>query len=386
MQQQQQHPQVLSPLASSAVRHAMQHENTATDDYPTLPTTCKCLSFMNRNNKSGDNSGKHGSKKEKKENSDMAAKASHQSLLAKMTKLLRTKGATRRPEKCEKCGERSHTCLPNASFVSNRTHFLCLSCRVTGSMMKNMYSQLSRNLSLRESRRTTTTTTTTSSNASDDKESGLHRPTLQGNESGYETGTSLDSCSNGRQTPDSIMSTDSAGQQTTVPTATTTTTDVRVPVAGMDSDLASKDSGKADVFGGAFTSEMDHLQTLSLKHRCSRLGGIQQQQPQQQKCRVYTRPHAAASKTAQDAQQPVASNVLMQNYDGYLEIRAPNSEGVKYVFRQRESCEQVEAAEKRQSLEDSLKVCYRCKRPSQVAFRAPFQRGWLCEDCMDDLL
>ncbi|KAL8602509.1 hypothetical protein ACOMHN_065381 [Nucella lapillus] len=315
---------------------------------------------------------------EGKENvTDMESK----SWLSKVCNKLRSKH--RRPEKCEKCGQRSETCLPNPSFISGRKHFLCQDCRVSAHNMKTMYHQLCRNLSLRDHSRTTTCNSGDLSSPGSCP-GGLSRsrfmkarPTSP--ESGYETATSVDSSSSERLSADpaSTSSRECSGLSTRLP--------LHHPVDGSSKnaavDLCSKD--KAEVFGGAFSSEKAHLHHL------------QKAKPAQ---RTYTR-HPPALPPSQNTKvspnHPKNTTSATKQYDGYLEIRTPKSRSVKYVFKKPEGVEGdvqrtgvvvVGEKQRRGKGGEGLKECYRCHKSRIVAFRAPFGHGWVCENCMDDLM
>ena len=175
-------------------------------------------------------------------------------------------------------------------------------------------------------------------------------------------------------------------------------------------EACSRDRG--EVFGGAFKSERTHLREIhpqkSTKQRPVVYTRPQQQQQQQQQ--QQPRPAAPAAGAGaqaphhhrhhhQQGTEPYHYNHNQQQqdasdrYDGYLEIRIPNPKGVKYVFRQQQAAEQEALNDEvqanhlsRRRHTETLKQCYRCRKHRCIAFRAPFQSGWLCEDCMDDLL
>ena len=390
-----------------------------------------------------------------KENVTTEAKAP-QGWLSKVCSKLR--GRQRRQEKCEKCGQRSDTCLPNASFISGRKHFLCHNCRASSDNMKNVFHQLRRNLSLRETR----TAACNSSNNNNTNNSIYNSAELTpppgprsggggsgvmrsrsmragktAPESGYETATSLDSsCSNGRLSPDPLSTSSGGGECGRCcagPHGTAALSEcercsspgeprqhvsrphphhhqdddcleVRVPansdaltdrMCSKDTDAACSRDRSGEVFqGGAFKSAgRSHLRQIQPKN----------------KQKVYTRQHPPAHPNRRQQQgaephqhvpasrpphHPHPHHQDAARYDGYLEIRTPNSNGVKYVFRQKaegrgeaavnDEVQSDHLSRRRHS--ENLKQCYRCRKYRCIAFRAPFQSGWLCEDCMDDLL
>ena len=342
---------------------------------------------------------------------NMEAKAP-QGWLSKWCSKLRSK--QRRQEKCEKCGQRSETCVANASFISGRKHFLCQDCRTSSDNMKNMYRQLRRNLSLREARAATAcnsaggdltpplTSAATTSSPGGVVRSRSMRSRKAAPESGYETATSLDSsCSNGRLSPEPVSTSSGGGECgrcTAHPASAAANSDgphracdQADRVCSKDADVCSRD--KSEVFGGAFKSERARLREI---------------QPKRKQQKVYTRPknpaapHCHHQQGAEPQPNPASrphphhhhnhhQHEGAERYDGYLEIRTPNSSGVKYVFRPTEGRVAVNDEVQDDHLSrrrhtENLKQCYRCHRYRCIAFRAPFQSGWLCEDCMDDLL
>ncbi|KAK7102294.1 uncharacterized protein [Littorina saxatilis] len=339
-----------------------------------------------------------GSAESNNENIVEAAKAS-QNWLSRVCRKLKTKN--KRQEKCEKCGQRSDTCLPNASFISGRKHFLCLDCRASSDNIKNMYSQLCRNLSLREARNTHNSGEDAASSSSGSSvvmrsKSMKTRPTAP--ESGYGTATSCDSSSSngrlvstssgecvGRCTPPHPAEDRYSSQRSAhYPSAEHSSARLCVQcpadiTCSGDKAVCSRD--KPEVFSGAFKSEKAHLNQL-------------QSRPKQ---KVYTRPQQQQQHHTANPPPPYHHHHQKQHkgkprYDGYLEVRAPNAEGVKYVFERKEqdledlNDEVQEDHLSRRRHTENLKQCYRCQKYRCVAFRAPFQKGWLCEDCMDDLM
>ena len=339
---------------------------------------------------------------EDKENMEGVSKTSGQSWLSKVCNKLRHK--QRRPEKCEKCGQRSDTCRANASFISGRKHYLCEDCRVSSDNMKSMYHQLCRNLSLRDPPRPTTASgggdlsppASSSSRGVVRSRSMRARPTAP--ESGYDTATSLDSsCSNGRLSPDPVylssgecapLPADSHHPASMDPWTRQCRLDFCGACAGPSEDSGCSDphhhpacsKDKSEVFGGAFKSEKAHFRDLHTRP----------------KTKVYTRQQRTAATPTSPPQPPRQPHYQKQplhkdtaKYDGYLEIRTPNSQSVKYVFKQRENNGEEAQDDKqlsRRRYSENLKQCYRCQKFHCVAFRAPFGNGWLCEDCMDDLM
>ncbi|XP_076448689.1 uncharacterized protein LOC143285311 [Babylonia areolata] len=313
----------------------------------------------------------------------------------------------RGPEKCEKCGQKSDTCQPNASFLSGRKHYLCEECRTSSDHMRTMYRQWCRNLSLHDPPRIpggchigggggggalvpASSSRSSSSRGVVRSRSMRSRPVAAaGPESGYDTATSLESsCSNGRLSPaehvcgspeDRHLRPDCSPRGRESSRAHLCLSDTFVAENGP----SSKD--KPEVFGGSFTCEKAHL-ALTPRGPLTRV--YTRQPPPPYRPRQSPAPAAAREKLGQDKDAAT--------YDGYLEIQSPNSEHVKYVFRPKEEWEGV--ARGREDVDDDpppacrgkgdedLKLCYRCNTLQGVAFQAPFGHGWLCEDCMDDLM
>ncbi|KAL8610205.1 hypothetical protein ACOMHN_038900 [Nucella lapillus] len=319
----------------------------------------------------------------------------HQGWLAKVRNKLRNR-QHRRPERCEKCGQKSDTCQANASFITSCKHYLCEKCRVSSDAMKDMYQQMCRNLSLHEPPRVvggsggangelSPLTSSRQSRGVVRSRSMRTRP-LPAPESGYDTATSQDSsCSCSRLSPESVYG--SPGERGPCALRPDCGSHHCAGFKPLEPSFSKENhpnhKDKPDVFGGAFKSERTPLRDIQ--------PGLQ--------TKIYTRqdptPHYRPKQTAVTHHQtPATGKDTADNYDGYLEIRNPNSKGVKYVFKQqREDCDGVLENDEVQSDHlsrrkhtENLKLCFRCEKFRCIAFRAPFDQGWLCEDCMDDLM
>ncbi|KAK7493931.1 hypothetical protein BaRGS_00014813 [Batillaria attramentaria] len=267
----------------------------------------------------------------------------------------------RKTRMCEKCRQFSNTCLPNESFVSGRKHYLCQDCRASSDKMKNMYSQLRRHLGPNEHLHQT------SRCSADLLSEQMPSARTVPKESGYETGNSC--CSSSSHRNQSCDSTP-ASVQLHSPTSPANAA-LGCPGNHMTGSFQKgecNDRGKSNmlVFGAAFTSECLHIQDLHLK---SKQRGL------------YSRQLAA--RTDRTCQQPVSQ------YDGYLVTHVPGVQ-VKYSLGQKSGTEDclkvISNVANPQNGSSNEKLCSLCKTRKETAFRFPGRTGWLCEDCMDEMM
>lgn len=257
---------------------------------------------------------------------------------------------------CARCKRKSRSCMPNKTFTNNEKHYMCEQCRQQSHAVKNLFTQSNS----RASEISNSTSSKSASSGTTEQGRVTPQPRTENIDSGYDTAAT--SCS----TLSSDFSTFSAPAvySKEIKPGCEDYCSVRhnpSPIVESHSELQTQ-SSLAPITNYKQDNEPDFYEFVCVSNGVS----------------------------------PNLRQVKHKNthhYDGYLpdidymrfekfEIRSPLADVTNFEGHTVDG-KQCTLENARDGFEQ--KCCALCSNTSKPCFRLPQRRGWICEDCLDDI-